>query len=156
MLVIVIVPNLNIQNENYIHLMERFTFADGKLNAVNRTGDAFDRFYDDFIFSPQSLLGYGRGYLAYKQEIGNLSYKTYIVEYGLLACFAFWGGLFYNAVKMSRHNKEAILFAALFMINIYQRPGIYIFGYMLLLYGGIAKILIQNEYSKNISCTKTI
>lgn len=139
------IPFLNIQNENFTHLMERFTFVDGKLNAINRTGSSFDLFFNNYIQSADVLFGYGRGYLSYYGEIGNLSYKTYIVEFGLLACAVFWLGIFYNSIKLSKKNRLAIVFALLFMVNIYQRPGIYVFGYMLLLYGGVINISIKNK-----------
>ena len=146
-LLLVMVAILGAENENVAHLMERFTFIDGKLAAINRTGSSFDYFFDRFIRTPRLFLGYGRGYLEYHQEIGNLSYKTYLVEYGLVACLIFWGGLFYNAVKYSERNRVAVIFAVLFMINIYQRPGIFVFGYMLLLFGGVCHI-VANSQSK--------
>ena len=64
-----------------------------------------------------------------------------------MACLIFWGGLFYNAVKYSERNRVAVIFAVLFMINIYQRPGIFVFGYMLLLFGGVCHI-VANSQSK--------
>ena len=97
-------------------------------------------FFKNYIRTPRLLVGHGRGFLEKTGEIGNLSYKTYIVEYGLLSCLFFWGGIFRNAIKYSKHNKIAIIFSILFLINIYQRPGIFVFGYMLLLFGGVCYI----------------
>ncbi len=133
------------ENENVAHLMERFTFVDGKLNAINRTGSGFDYFFNNYIKTSRLFIGYGGGFLEHNQEIGNLSYKTYLVEYGLFACLIFWGGLFYNAIKYSSRNQIAIVFSILFMINIYQRPGIFVFGYMLLLYGGVSYISLMSK-----------
>lgn len=133
------------ENENVVHLLERFTFVDGKLNAINRTGSSFDSFFDNYVNTSQLLFGYGKGFLEQKQEFGNLSYKTFLVEYGLLACLIFWGGLFYYAIKYSKKNELGIIFSFLFMINIYQRPGIFVFGYMLLLYGAVCNISLSNN-----------
>ena len=136
---------MNMDNDNVLRLLERFTFVDGKLNAINRTGDNFDRFFDNYIVSETALFGYGRGYLAYNQEIGNLSYKTYLVEYGLIACAVYWGGLLRYSIKYSNGHDLGIVFALLFMINIYQRPSVFIFGYMLLLFGGVTNISLRND-----------
>lgn len=140
LVILVIIANLDFGNNNVTRLLERLSFSGGKLNAVNRTTMSLDVFFDDYITSSRAFFGYGRGFLSSSGEVGSLSYKTYIIEYGLVACCIFWGGLFVNAIKYSKKVHLAIIYSILFMINIYQRPGIFTFGYMLLLFGGVCYI----------------
>lgn len=139
---------IEIKNENIVRLLERLTFEDGKLVAINRTSNSLDYLFSRMLSSSDFLWGYGGGYLVSNNYVGNLSYKNSIIEFGLIACGIYWGGLFAKGIHCAHKNINAIVFVILFMVNIYQRPGIFLSGYMLIFLGGIYRIVYHEKEKK--------
>lgn len=98
----VIANNIEFSNDNITRLLGRLSFTDGKLSAINRTGEALERFYSTYITSPQALFGLGNGFLSQNNFVGNLSYKSYIIEYGIIACSVYWIGLLIIGIKYAK------------------------------------------------------
>lgn len=144
-IIVVIANNIEFSNDNITRLLGRLSFTDGKLSAINRTGEALERFYSTYITSPQALFGLGNGFLSQNNFVGNLSYKSYIIEYGIIACSVYWIGLLIIGIKYAKKNSYAIAYTILFLVNVYQRPTIFVTGYMLLLIGGVYNIVCHSS-----------
>lgn len=128
-------------------LLLRFAITSDGFTGDNRTTDEFDAVYDSFISGSHNLLGYGGG--CPKPE-GVLSYKSYVMDYGILG-FGFWILVWtMAAVKDAKKDKHIILFLILFLLSIYQRPRLIasLYGYVLL-FGGIAWMRQQKECSNH-------
>lgn len=146
--ILISINTIEFDNVNIIRLMDRLTFEDGKLTAINRTSNSFDHLFSKVLASSDVFWGYGGGYLVSNDYVGSLSYKRDIIEYGLFACIIYWGSLFVKGIHSAQKNITAVVFVILFMVNIYQRPGIFVAGYMLIFLGGIYRIVYnEQEYS---------
>lgn len=136
-------PDIDWGNEKINHLMSRFSITDGGFAGDNRTTHAFDDVYQSFSSSRDYFFGCGQGY---PLPIGVSSYKTYIVEYGIIG-FSFWMLSWVMAtLKDMKGNKTCLLFVLCYFLSIYQRPRLIasIYGYVLL-FGGIEWILSQTK-----------
>lgn len=101
----------------------RFQFSDGKLNGLNRTSDAFDSWYNRFIWTSDVFWGLGDG-RAEKMDYGGYSYKHVIVNYGLIF-FVCYIVTFYSIAKRNILKfKSFFLWGVLFAICFYQRPSL--------------------------------
>lgn len=138
------VPHIDFGNASINRLAARFAITENGFAGDNRVTEAFAYKYNEFIHSPNRWFGFGAGYKL--MERGNLSYKTYVVEYGIIG-FMFWVLMWIKAgLNHAGKNKECIFFLFFFMMSLYQRPALLesIYGYVLL-FGGIEWIQSQNE-----------
>ena len=139
----ILLPILAKHNEMFGVLAERFTIEDGQMVGNNRTTDAFDANWSHMFDEGKVLFGYGSGYMA-EIQVHSLSYKQVILEHGFMGAFIMWGLLFFAAINKAKKNYYAKLLVILFLISIYQRPGIFQSNYLLVLFGGISFL---NRYS---------
>lgn len=147
------IPNIDFRNDYLNNLAGRFAIKENGFEGNNRTKPYFDRLYLNFMQSNEKWLGYGKNY---PMGVGNSSYKTYVVEYGIIG-FAFWIMSWINAaLRMADKNKDCLLFTAIFVISLYQRPRLIqsIYGYVLL-FGGIAWIKQERKKEKSL-CHKLL
>lgn len=140
-----IIPNIKFNNPNIDYLIERFTIKEGRFKGDNRSNEMLDNaFY--YTLKKHPVLGMGKGYVSKNQIGGVSSYKTYIVEYGVLGFILIYGLLICSAIIYNRKNYYGLLYIIVFFLSVYQRPNIIILPYMILLFGGIAKLFeYENE-----------
>lgn len=122
------------------HLVGRMKIEDGKFVGDNRSSTGIDEFYESFLHSDQLWLGYGNK-LPIDFETA-LSYKMHIIRYGLLGALLTWGVLLFSSLKIAsrRWCWDKIVFIICFFVSIYQRPGIFLPFYFLILFGGLLYI----------------
>lgn len=143
-----VLPRIQTGNYTIDTFLQRFVIVDGRLLGDNRTTDAFDALYEQFWLSDKRLFGYGDGYLK-AQNVGQvLIYKVYVLEYGVIGFLLIFGTLLLNAVIRSGRNLNALYFTAVFALSIYQRPNVIRLIYFVLLFGGIANLLQQEQKEK--------
>ncbi|MDE5855238.1 MAG: hypothetical protein K2H19_09295 [Ruminococcus sp.] len=129
------IPHIDFGNEYLNHLASRLAFTKDGLAGDNRTKPYFDELYHTFMQSNDRWFGYGNNY---PMGSGTLSYKTYVVEYGILG-FGFWIFTWIcSGINVTRMNKDCLIFLSIFLISLYQRPRLIasIYGYVLL-FGGM-------------------
>ena len=80
---------------------------------------------------------------------GVLSYKTYIVEYGIIGFLLWMMAWLYCGIKISGKNKNCILLIIFFLISLYQRPRLIngLYGFVLM-FGGIKWLKANSEMLK--------
>lgn len=143
----VILPNIGFSSQILNKFFNRFNFVDGSFVADTRSTTFIDSLLES-MFSNNSLLwGYGRGYFTLiDYSSGASTYKTVLIEHGIIGFTLIYGLLIVFALKMSRRNPFAIFFVVCFSLSIYQRPFVYTLVYFIILFGGIEKI---NNCTKN-------
>jgi hypothetical protein len=135
------------------NLVTRFTFEDGEWVGNNRSSNVvditFEKMYKD---GSNSLFGYGSGYTKYLDETGTSSYKGFIIDFGFVGAFIFWGLLFtaaYLQIRRSYNKKTLYLFVICFFMSIYQRPNVFTVNYLLVLFGGL--LFLDSSFNKVIN-----
>lgn len=127
-------------------VFDRFKIVDGKVQGDNRVTLQFDKVYGDMFLNNKELTGLGPE--ASARIEGNLSIKTYIMNFGLLGVLLAYGvtiGLAMQYAMRGRYPSVKMwVFFALYFISIYQRPAIFNPLYMGLLFGGLDYIERQN------------
>ncbi len=150
-----ILPNIKTGNTSIDGLIERMTITDNGIAGDNRSKAKLDYIYD-YSLKTKPLFGYGNGYLE-KQDTGggNLSYKSYIIQYGVLGSFLFWGTLFLAAIYNNKKNINVLFYVIVFFASIYQRPNIFNLLYQIILFGGILCITENTDIKKKILLKST-
>lgn len=140
---IVILPTIQTGNHDLDIVLQRITINSEGISGDDRTTEEFDNLYASMSFS-ELFFGKGKGYLRANNINGSLSYKIFVLEYGILGCILSWGTLLVAALYKNTKNRDIVLFVLIFFASIYQRPNIITLPYLLLLIGGI-------EYLRNSS-----
>lgn len=101
---------------------DRIAIEDGNLTGDNRSSDALDGAYENFIKSDDLFWGKGLEY-ALRFTDGSSSYKLFLLAYGLIfsvtvfLAFSLYG--YFNIKKL----KHVIIYLFLILSMLYQRPG---------------------------------
>lgn len=139
-----VLPNIQFSNTNVEYLVKRFSMVNNRWLADNRSNAVLDTMVKNLLNSPRALFGMGGGYVD-SVRIDNIStYKKFIVDYGIIGIFIMYVPIILHAFRRSLGNYYAIAFVFCFVINIYQRPSIYMLAVFIILFGGIEYIK-QNE-----------
>ena len=147
-----VLPNITTGNQNIDHLLQRMTITENGLSGDNRSIDEVDILFT-YTLENKPLFGYGNNFLKSQSfEGGYATYKSYVIQYGIIGCLLFWGLLFYAAIYKNTKNFYVIIFILIYFIDIYQRPNIMYFQYQIMLFGGI---LYLEEIVKNKKLKKT-
>lgn len=91
------------------------------------------------------LWGMGRGYCEAMGVLSVSSYKTYLVEYGILGFCLLYIYYIIVACRCAKGNRDALLLVLIFFINIYQRPNVFNMIYYMMLFGGISYLKRQAQ-----------
>lgn len=139
-----ILPNITIHNTEIAYLVSRFTFSDGKFLGDNRSKAMLDNVLAEVLSGAEAYFGRGGGYVSSLNIQGGVSsYKTYIVDYGIIGFVFIYLPLIWSAIKRAKENLLAVFFVICFILSIYQRPSVYTLPYLVVLFGGI-------EYRKRV------
>lgn len=138
--------------ERYIERISNFIAQGG--DTSERTNAVVDLLYASVIAGNDAIWGCGGGYTAAFAPDGIASYKVYLIDYGIAGAFLilavpFLAGLL-RAVAISDGHARwiAICFCICFLLNIIQRPAIYVLPYFVLLFGGIRYIAMRSVLSE--------
>ena len=146
-LVIFVIPNIQTDNNDINYLVARFTITDSGFAGDNRSNKSLDYVYDNALHE-KPIFGYGNGYIHEVTSIeGVSSYKTYIIEFGIVGCILIWGFLLLSSIFKTKNGIDSIGFITAFFISIYQRPNIISLPYMFILFGSLVYIYEKNKKS---------
>lgn len=136
-------PNINTGVKVIDYTFHRFTISSTGLSGDNRTTKKFDALFNE-AFSQKLLFGHGKGYVSSLGLEQNLSYKVYILEYGVIGCLLMWAPLAIVSLYGRKKTLPLVLFVVVFFASIYQRPSIITPAYAVILLGGV-EYICRNE-----------
>lgn len=132
-----IAPNIFTDNLAVQSMLDRFTFQDGRWLGNNRSSGAVDNMVKNMFSTGEKLLwGRGTGFKA-EHYAGELTFKTYLIDYGLAGFFFIYASYGLCAVKRAKGNAKILFFIAAFFASVYQRPNIINTLHAIVLFGGI-------------------
>lgn len=140
-----VLPSVHTGISGIDEILDRVQVSDGKLNGDNRSNEYLDYLLATTFLGDSYLWGMGRGYCETMGIISVSSYKTYLVEYGVLGVGLLYGYYIIKAFGYAKGNRNAILLVLIFFINVYQRPNVFNLLYLELLFGGISYIKMQAQ-----------
>lgn len=149
-LYIIILPNLNFDIENgssFLRIIGRLRFENGNLIGNNRLDLELEKQLEMMFRSGIDwLFGYGSGYC---KEFGitAVSYKTYLLEHGIIGMLIVYGAPLISALFLSKGNRYAFFFIIIFFVSAYQRPHIFTLPFFVVLFGGIEFICSNQRYN---------
>ena len=145
-----VLPKITIHNTEIAYLVSRFTFDDGKFLGDNRSKAALDAVLAEVLSGSEIMFGRGGGYVSSMNIAGGVSsYKTYIVDYGLIGFIIIYLPLIWSAFKRAKKDLYAVFFVICFVLSIYQRPGVYTLPYLVVLFGGIEHRKLPDRKSQS-------
>lgn len=147
---VLVLPYIDFHSEQINHIAKRFLLTPTGFLGDNRTTEAFDWVYKEFLQSNRILFGMGYGYNP--SGTGTSSYKKYILYFGIIGFMLLIGLWTYFSIKNTHKNRDAIILIVLFMASLYQRPNAVNspMGYILL-FGGIEAIIWKVKNHQDIS-----
>ncbi len=140
-----VLPNVEFKDPNIAQFIRRFTFSEGALAGDNRSNIFVDNAVATMFAGKDFWFGYGFGYSA-NQNFGSVAtYKTFLLDLGIVLFVLLYSIVIIPALIRARKNWKAVAFCIVFTISIYQRPNIFSATYFLILYGGIEYIFGKSK-----------
>lgn len=141
-----ILPMMPINSPFISAFVQRLSFDNGQFAAINRSTTFIDDTCKEVLSGSKALFGYGNGYLSsIGYSSGASTYKTEIINYGILGFLIIYGLPIFAANKRAQKKRTAFALIICFTISIYQRPFIYSLVYFVVLFGGIEYILYKAQ-----------
>ncbi len=140
---ILVITNIETNNPNIEYFVSRIDRITSTKN-VGRSNSQLDNLYD-ITLKNHPLFGMGYRYVNSMSVGAVSSYKVFIVEYGIMGCALFWGLLLLSVICK---NRRAMYFVFVFFLSLYQRPGIMVLPYQILLFGGVLYAIENTTYQK--------
>lgn len=134
---IFVLPNIDTGNEALNYLISRMAITDGRLAGDNRSTAAVNSVLARTMHE-HPFFGFGAGYA--EQFTGSLSIKIYLINYGIVGILLMYLPLLAGAIFYSGRVLNCYFFIVVFFLSAYQRPGIFMTTYIVLLFGGIEYI----------------
>lgn len=132
-------------NPNVEHMTTRMSFdSQGNWVGNNRSNEGIDKGLRDTVMSEYILFGHGTGYASTLTNQPFATYKTLIIEYGIMGTLLMYGAIFFLAIREAQDKFDAIWLILMFIFSLYQRPIIFLSIYFIILYGGIQHIIRKN------------
>ena len=133
---------------NISNLIARFSFDEEKgLSGDNRSSGELDQVYYDTLCSNKALFGHGTGFAnSITTTKANLSYKTLIIDQGVLGTLITYMGVILGALLKKYGEGKWLIF--IFFASVYQRPNIFVILYFIVLYGGLDYL----NYQRKVLC----
>ncbi len=154
--------NVPIHMEPLATIQDRIQITSNGLAGDNRTSSAYDQLYDSFLNSQSTsdkLLGMGEGAIGSVQNeklIDGSSYKSIIYDYGYLGFSVGIAWIIITAMIIGKTRKVHIMhivaLIVVFLANLYQRPSLFYFGYIMTFLGGLYYKKIDGDGMKKLKC----
>lgn len=129
-------------NPNAEQIINRMSFdSHGNWVGDNRSDENITNGLIDTVTSEYILFGHGTGYTATLTNKAFATYKSLIIEYGILGVLLMYGAIFFLAVKEAEGKIDVMWLIFMFLLSLYQRPNIFLSVYFIILYGGIQRIV---------------
>ncbi len=139
---------------SYIQEKTTYDAENRSIGGHSREEDAFQKIYDDFNKSGNFFFGYGTGYCVQKGIHQTNSIRMSFVEWGYLGTFIVYGLFLWAAFLTARGSNNAKWYMLCFILSILQRPNVFSTPYIIVLFGGIQYILLQESEENNINKEK--
>ena len=133
--------NVDFHNEQIQLIQERLRISDNRLSGDNRTTKSFDIEYESFLHEDMTTVLRGNGLDAHMQNsrmVGSSSYKILIYNYGIIGSVLLLL-LLYLIVNSSGFSKSNLAYWIIYLLSMYQRPGVFTVLYMGILVCGLEK-----------------
>lgn len=140
-----VLPKMTFSNQNIATLVQRITWINNGFAGDNRSNVLIDEIFTQLWNTKYIFFGHGGGYCSSLNSGGVASFKTYIIDYGIVGFFIMYGLLFIYAIKKCKKNWKAISFVVVFFLSVYQRPSIFSPIYFILLLYGIDIIVMNGK-----------
>ena len=142
-LYVFILPYVQFSNPTIQAFINRIMIVDGTLAGDNRSNIYVDSTLSNLLNSTDAFWGYGTGYSS-TADFGSVStYKTYVIDYGVIGFILVYGSLLLASLFKTKRTWYIVAYISCFFISIYQRPYVFSIVYFVILFGGI-------EYIKQI------
>lgn len=138
--------SVDFSNPDIANFQSRLLLTANGLSGDTRTNPLYDIEFMSWMHSDflHILFGYGHGELEAILQLGNIdgcSYKTLFYDYGVIGVtiqFIWIFSLLYIEKRGVgiKNYKEIFVFFAVYVINMYQRPSMFAFCYLLIICGG--------------------
>jgi len=150
---IIVLPNIKFGNKMIDNAIQRTVLTSEGISGDDRTSKEFDELYASTPVE-ELIFGKGRGYVKANNVGSNLSYKVFVIEYGVIGCVLIWGTLLMAALHENTKIKTIVIFIVIFFISIYQRPSIITLPYLLVLIGGIQYLKL--DYNNKVLAMENV
>jgi len=142
--------NLNFSDPDIQKFQMRFRIVDGVLGGNNRVNDRYmSLFWDGFLTNFKTILfgqgGGALGALQIKNTIDGSSFWCLVFDYGIIgfALQIIWIAVYCFQNKEARARCLPLMMV--YLANMYQRPSMFSYAYMIILFGGITKIISEKK-----------
>lgn len=153
--IIIITTLINMETENPLikrYIQDR-VFVEDQIIVSNRANDTFNYGYERFLNGNMTEVLFGNGHKTASENVymaGSYHYKMLIYDYGYFGFLMIVLWLIISGYFINGKNKSGIILLLLFLISMYQRPYVFSFDYMILLFGGLANLkCYYNQKPKN-------
>jgi hypothetical protein len=138
-------------------IITRLQIVEGGLAGFNRTSEGWDYHYADFLQSSNSIFGLGSQSYDKDAFPGIASYQTFVHNYGLVG-LALVITIFGFILSRFGKLENLIVLMPMFLMVFYQRPWIFDFHILILLFTGVIVLEefrihhgLTNKREKNLS-----
>ncbi len=143
----VVFMNVDFHNEQIQEVQARLKIGENGLEGDNRTTMAFDEEYGFFIRGDTKIILRGNGLDAHMKNpkmIGASSYKVLVYNYGIIGTglLILLLVLIVYSVGFTKNNTAFLL---IFLLSMYQRPGVFTMHFISILICGLEKGEVHRE-----------
>lgn len=142
---VLVLPHVKTGNVMIDTLFARFAITKDGWVGDNRSTEAIDTLFGK-VLAERPLFGFGSGYIR-ANETGGLTYKKYVIDYGIAGFLLMYGSLLWGAIQNSAKTRRSLFYIIVFFVSVYQRPNIFNLQYYLLLFGGLAHMAPEKSES---------
>lgn len=142
--------NINFTDPDIANFQMRFKIIDGVINGNNRINDRYmSLFWEGFVTNVKTILfgqgGGALGKLQIQNTIDGSSFWCLIFDYGIVGfgLQIVWIFLYCFQDKACKIHCLPLMIA--YLANMYQRPSMYSYAYMIILFGGITQIISEKK-----------
>ncbi len=125
-------------------IITRLQIVEGGLAGFNRTSEGWDYHYSDYLQSSNSIFGLGSQSYDKDAFPGVASYQTFVYNYGLVG-LALVIIIFGFILSRFGTMGNMIVLMSMFLMVFYQRPWIFDFHILILLFTGV---IVLEEFRK--------
>lgn len=145
-----ILPNIHTGNVGLDTLLHRVTFDGEGLSGDNRTNSEVEYLFNETLHSKYIFFGRKLGFAnltsGFSKNLVGPSYKTYIVDLGIVGTMLLLAPLCIAEMRRAGRNRDGIIYIIVSFINFYQRAMLlHRFIYFAVLISGLSNILQKSD-----------
>ena len=149
------IPNIHTGNIGIDTVLNRLTFDGDSLVGDNRTNTKLEYLFNETIHSQYIFFGRKLGFAnvtsGFSSNLVGPSYKTYIIDLGIIGTLLLLAPLCITELKRSRNNRDAIIYVIITFVSFYQRAMLlHRFIYFAVFIGGVSYVLHNSDSRKKL------